>query len=88
MPQVNNKTIAILIGAAVVGFAAYKYFWDSKKHYAQVILSSGMYGSGSAALESFEKEYLKEWSKAAKSGVDTFVYAGRSFNTKGGTAKK
>jgi len=30
----------------------------------------------------------KEWSKAAKAGSDTFVYAGRSFNTKGGTAKK
>ena len=88
MPQVNNKTIVMVIGTAVIVFAAYKYFWDSKKHYSQVILSAGMYGSGAAALESFDKEYLKQWAKAAKSKIDTFVYSGRSFNTKGGTAKK
>lgn len=84
-----NKKTAFFIGLyAVLAYGGWYLYTNSKKAYAHKILNAGLSGGGEAALLGFEKEYLKAWAMAAKSGAQTFTYNGVNYNSKGGKAVK
>lgn len=84
-----NKKTAFFIGLyAVVAYGAWYLYSNTKKAYINKILKEGLAGGGEAALLGFEKEYLKAWAMAAKTGAQTFTYNGINYNSKGGKAIK
>lgn len=84
--QQGNKTLIWVAIYGVIGYGVYKYFF-SKKRYANIIASSGNFSSGVSVLTTFDAPFLKNWSTAAKNGQPTFMYNGKTYNTKGGKAK-
>jgi hypothetical protein len=80
----NTKSIIVLVVFAGVGFYVYT---NTKRYYANVIVNKGKYGSGVDALMTFDKDFLKVWSKASKKNEPTFTLNGKIFNTQGGTTK-
>lgn len=47
-------------------------------------LSARSYGQ----IVTFSQDFLKNWADASVSGAATFQYQGKTYNTKGGRAKK
>jgi hypothetical protein len=79
-----NKTIVWVIGFGAAGFAFYKFYWDSQKRYAQLIINNGYYSDSISNLLSFEKGYVKAWAKSAQSRSAQFEYMGVLYKTAGG----
>jgi hypothetical protein len=84
----NKKTIIYIGLYAVAVYGAWYLYNNTKKAYAHVILNAGLAGGGEATLLNFDKEYLKAWSKAAKSKSSTFIYNGTNYSAMGGKAIK
>jgi hypothetical protein len=84
----NKKTIFYIGLYAVAVYGAWYLYNNTKKAYAHVILNAGLAGGGEAALLNFDKEYLKAWSKAAKSKSSIFTYNGISYSSMGGKVIK
>ena len=84
--QQRNKTFMWVAIYGVVAYGAYYYFFN-KKRYAKMIIKSGNYGGSEDVLTTFNKPFLKAWSSAANYGQPTFIFGGKTFNTKGGKAK-
>lgn len=82
----KRRTIYWILGAAAVGAVGW-YMTMSKQAYAKAIVKNGM-ASSYVALLRFDKEYLKEWAKAARLGTSTFLYNGAVYVTKGGKVQK
>lgn len=80
----NKKTLLYIGIYAVVAYGGWYLYSNTKKAYARIILDSGMAGGGLESLLGFGKNYLKPWAMAAKSKQATFVFEGKSYNTKGG----
>lgn len=57
----------------------------TKADYANMIISSGN-STSFAALMNFDEDYIKAWATAIKAGQPSFVYNGKTYNTKGGKA--
>lgn len=74
----------ILVGS---GYFLHKLYF-SKSSNAKLIVKSGNYGSGVENLMGFDAPFLKAWSLSAKTGQATFVYNGKTHDTKGGKATK
>jgi hypothetical protein len=83
----NGKTLFYIGIYAIAGYGVYYYFF-SKKRYAQIIVNSGSYKSGIEPILSFDKPYLKAWSKAVKSSQPTFFFNRKEYSTQGGSIKK
>jgi hypothetical protein len=84
----NKKTIFYVGLYAVAAYGAYYLYNNTKKAYARIILDKGMAGGGQAALLAFGKNYLKPWAMAAKANQPTFLFEGKTYNTKGGMIVK
>ena len=84
-----SKKALLYIGIyAVVAYGGWYLYSNTKKAYARIILDSGMAGGGLEGLLPFGKNYLKPWAMAAKSKQSTFVFEGKTYNTKGGTIER
>lgn len=84
-----NKKIIFYVGLyAVVAYGAYYLYNNTKRAYVAKILKAGLSGGGEAALLAFDKDYLKEWSIAAKTGAPNFMYKGVNYVSKGGKSLK
>ena len=84
----NKKTIFYVGLYAVAAYGAYYLYNNTKKAYARIILDKGMAGGGQAKLLAFDKGYLKAWAMSAKANQATFLYEGKTYNTKGGMLPK
>lgn len=84
----NKKTIFYVSLYAVAAYGAYYLYNNTKKAYARTILKEGMAGGGFAGLLVFGKNYLKPWAMAAKAKQPTFLFEGKTYNTKGGMIVK
>lgn len=69
------------------GFLLHKLYF-SKSAFAKTISKSGNYGSGVENLMEFDAPFLKAWSSSVKKGQATFVYEGKTHDTKGGRVTK
>ena len=80
--------VAIL---GVGGYYAYKEFKKpnklSKSESVDVIIENGGH-SNRDFISTFETGFLIAWANAIIKGEKTFVYNGKSYNSKGGTAIK
>jgi hypothetical protein len=80
----NKKTLLYVGIYAVVGYGAY-YMFFSKNAYVKTIKKTNNYGGTEEDLKNLVgKNFLKPWAKAAKDGVPTFLFEGKTYNTKGG----
>jgi hypothetical protein len=84
----NKKTIFYIGIYAAVAYGGWYLYNNTKKAYATKILKAGLAGGGEDALLAFDKDYLKEWSIAAKTGAPNFMYKGVNYVSKGGKALK
>lgn len=83
----NKKLIIGILAFGGIGYAAYRYFNNTKKAYATIIVRGGASANFDKLL-TFDKPYLKAWSMAVKSKQPTFMYNGLLMNTQGGATKK
>lgn len=86
----NTRNGIIVASIAIVGvYFAYKKFVlpDSKKVVLNY-LNATFGGDHSSFVNSATKSYLDAWSKALMNGEDTFVDAGVTHWTCGGTSKQ
>ena len=91
----NTKgIIAVLITGAIV-YLAYKKFYKKSvvKSDVDIIIerldSDFVYDpKHSSFVKSADKGYVESWANAIKSGSSTFMYMGKTYNTKGGSAVK
>jgi hypothetical protein len=86
MKKGSTMLWVLIIGGG--SFAFYKYYWDSQKRYAQLIIKNGYYKSDISNLLSYDKAYVKAWAKAAQIHSSTFSYNGVDYNTNGGLIVK
>lgn len=77
----KNNTL-IYAGVAVAGFLLFRLL--NKLQLANTIVSTGNHGSVQTLIRSFGANFLRPWAEAAKAGQRSFVFDGRTFNTKGG----
>lgn len=84
----NKKTLLYIALYGVAVYGGWYLYNNTKKAYAAKILKAGLAGGGEAALLTFDKEYLKNWAMAAKTGAPTFEYKGVVYNSKGGKVLK
>jgi hypothetical protein len=83
----NKKLIIGILAFGGIGYAAYRYFNNTKKAYATIIVRGGASANFDKLL-TFDKPYLKAWSMAVKSKQPSFTLNGLIFNTQGGSTKK
>jgi hypothetical protein len=86
MKNGNGLLWVLIVGGG--GFAFYKYYWDSQKRYAQLIIKNGYYHSDISNLLSYDKPYVKAWAIAAQNGNPQFKYNGVVYATNGGKQVK
>jgi hypothetical protein len=80
----NKKTIFYVGLYAVAAYGAY-YMFFSKSAYVKTIKKTNNYGGTAEELKNLVgKNFLMPWAKAAKDGVPTFLFEGKTYNTKGG----
>ena len=80
----NKKTIFYVGLYAVAAFGAY-YMFFSKSAYVKTIKKTNNYGGTAEELKNLVgKNFLMPWAKASKDGVPTFLFEGKTYNTKGG----
>jgi len=87
MKENTFKVVALLI---LVGGGYFLYSRIKKnKNLGDVdtIILSGN-SSNKTMLLTFQPEYLSAWASAVKSNQPTFVFSGKTYNTKGGTTVK
>ena len=80
-----DKKMLMYVG--IYGVAAYFIYAMSKNNFVSKRLKS-IALINDAKYKGFEDAFLKEWGKASKSGSAEFTYKGKTYLTKGGTAKK
>jgi hypothetical protein len=80
----NMKT---LIYVGIYGVAAFGIYLAAKNNVVSKRLKS-IALINDAKYKGFEDAFLKEWGKASKSGSAEFTYKGKTYITKGGSAKK
>lgn len=89
----KNKTfqivaLAILLGG---GYVIYKRVkansTEDAKSNIETIISSGNH-SNRAFISTFQPEFLSAWATAIREGKATFVFNGKTINTKGGSTVK
>ena len=80
----NTKT---LMYVGIYGVVAYGVYVAAKNNLVSKRLKS-IALINDAKYKGFEDAFLKEWGKASKSGSAEFTYKGKTYLTKGGTAKK
>lgn len=80
--------LAILVGG---GYAIYKRVKANLTTNGQsdidTIISSGNHPNR-AFISTFQPEFLSAWANAIKAGQPTFVFNGKTINTKGGSTVK
>lgn len=91
--KLKTKYLVPVIAIAVVAYYLYSRKNNNpsaseptKADYANTIVGTGN-ASSFAALMNFDEEYIKAWALAARAGQLTFVYGGKTYNTKGGKVK-
>jgi hypothetical protein len=80
-----DKKMLMYVG--VYGVAAFVIYVVAKNNYVSKRLKN-IALINDAKYKGFDDAYLKEWGKASKSGAAEFTYKGKTYITKGGTAKK
>jgi len=86
----KKSAIWIGVGITIPLLAASAYFYMktfTKEAYANKIKKYGKYLGDKSSLLTFDKSFLREWSKAAKDGSETFFHEGKLYYTQGGKAK-
>ena len=81
-----NGIIAIVLVCAIL-YGAYKLSFKNKRAMVSFIVAKGRHAS-KAVLMTFDDAFIKEWYKGAKANKDSFTFAGKKYNTQGGTAVK
>jgi hypothetical protein len=90
----NTKgIIAVLITAGVVYLAYKKFVKPTAKTDIEIIIERldadyGQTPKHETFVKSADSDYIKAWANAIRSGSQTFMSAGKTYNTKGGTASK
>lgn len=87
----NTKGIIAVAVVVLLGFIAYKKL--AKPDSRKVIINylDATFGADSKHkdfINNADKGYVESWSKALMNGKDTFEFNGKTYNTKGGTAKQ
>jgi predicted small secreted protein len=88
MNLLNKYKIYILI-AIVIGSGLTYYFMFhnmSREKAIKIIKDSGKHSMADDTI--FGTEYLKAWAKAVVKENPSFIFEGKTYNTKGGTALK
>lgn len=83
----KGKTLIYVGIYAAAAYGVY-YLFFSKSALANTIIKSGNYSSPKKDLMEFGANFLKPWAKASKNGQPTFIFQGKTYNTKGGRAKQ
>ena len=83
-----TKKTAIWIGVyALIGYGAYYLFFSKMANVKKIIRNGASTGTVDQLMQ-FEAGFLREWAKAASQKMNSFLYNGKSFMTKGGRATK
>ena len=79
----NRNSIIWIVAIGGIGFGAYYYMTSTKQAYAKFIVKEKKHATLADVL-TFDKSYLKSWTKAIKAKQDSFKHNGDSYNTQGG----
>lgn len=80
------KAVLTVVGVGVAAYLAYRMIF-AKQIAATTIVKAGK-SSNYQTLLTFDVEYLKDWAKAVKNGLNTFIHKGITYNTQGGKSVK
>jgi uncharacterized protein YxeA len=79
----NTKGIVTVIAVIAIVGGGWYLTRNKNRQYARVIIEAGK-ASNYAVLITFDKSFLKAWSKAVRGNDTTFEYNGKNYNTQGG----